>query len=312
MSANGPAHPSSPGPSPAPAIALCLAFVGAGLGGLAITPDGPEAAVADFTPPRVCPDSTTLDPLWDADRATWERYPLDEVAQEALSAFEALGAAELKAGGRADDGPFLEATERAVEALSVVYARVGEEGYRALGQRVEDRFVRAVMQVLARAHAERVEVRDWLYRNATDPMATELAAVGGTFLNAAVDWGLIRDGRVREGCVALLRVHFRLRWARFVNDIKDYTMLLRRPELLALWRWRVEGDVSLPKAQRLEVVRWIRDLDPSYPAVRRLSLVFASLGDHASALEFAREAVLQEPFDATLRANLDALLAPAP
>ena len=241
-----------------------------------------------------------LGPIFAADRALLDRHPALVREQEALDALRAYGRAEAKGEGEA-------ATEAAVSAMTRYWFDRGEEAYRALGVRAEDAFVAALGTVLERADG--VDVRRWIETHAADPVVAELHAACGSFVPSAVSWGLItRDGQLAGGSDALVRLQFRLRWFRFVNEIKDYTQLLRQDELIALWRWRIEGDKTLPLKDRVEIARRLQKLDPSWPIYRVLGSLYADRGHGEEAVALLREALLDEPFDVQLRANLDYLV----
>ena len=248
-----------------------------------------------------------LGPIFAADRALLGKYPLDAQGTAAIEGLRAYGRAEARA---AETSPTVAAaTDAAVALLTRYWFDHGEEAYRALGVRAEDAFVAALRTVMDKARDAGVDVKRWVTAHAADPAVVELHSACGTFVSAAVSWGLVtRDGGFAGGSDALVRIQFRLRWYRFVNDIKDYTELFRQDELIALWRWRVEGDRTLSMKDRLDVARRLERLDPSWPIYRVLGSLYAERGQTEQAVPLLREALLDEPFDAQLRANLAFLI----
>ncbi|MFT7620868.1 MAG: hypothetical protein ACI9WU_000027 [Myxococcota bacterium] len=284
--------------------AVCLAL---GVAGILMERPQPLPR-PDFRTEGWRPSASQLAPAIAQNKRLAAEHPWDEARDgAALQAFYALGEAEVLARSSTDDTHYLRATEAATRSLNDYWFAHGKEGYLALGVHVTDRFVRAVHAVLTLADRERMPVLQWLERN-PEP-ASALYRLAGDFVRHAVEWGLILpNNRVAGGSDLLLRIHFEVRWSRFVTELMDYTQLMHPEELRALWKWRLEGDLALGPTQRRKVASWLKQLEPDYPIYEALTAVFAQRGRYREAIPLAREALLDAPFDSRLRQNLAYLL----
>ncbi|MFT5433591.1 MAG: tetratricopeptide (TPR) repeat protein [Myxococcota bacterium] len=263
----------------------------------------------DFTLERWRPESKRLDPILERDVTLAAKHSLQDVPEDVIGAFEALGLAEVATGGRLENAEYEAATEKAVTRLTEHYFTVGEEAYRALGVHMSQAFVHAVLGVLAASNVAGQPVKAWLRDHPEDPVAIRARALGGTFIENAVGWGLItHDNKLAGDNPSLIRIHFKVRWFRFITTVKDYTFLMDLEELRALWLWRLEGDRNLGMAQRLRVGKWIRGLEPDYPIYATMGSLFARRGQTDKAIAYFREALLDDPFNKTIANNLEFLL----
>ena len=115
-------------------------------------------------------------------------------------------------------------------------------------------------------------------------------------------------GTLLGGDGALIGLHFKLRWLRLANDIDDYTHLLDRQELRALWRWRVSGDRTQDLKSRVDFARKVRAIDSSFPIYTVVGNLYAQEGQEKEALALYREALLDSPFDVQVAANFQYLM----
>ncbi len=255
------------------------------------------------------PDPAQLAAAKAADQALVDEYPLEDDVGPQMTALFALGRAEVSAKGDIGDPTYLEATKTANAAMIKLWFSRGKEAYLALGVYAGRAFAEAVSDVLQRAREDRMPVLAWLRAYAGTPPAQRLRNFGGNFVENAVSWGLITpDNQLAGGTDDLIRIHFKVRWCRFVTDITDYTFLMHPEELRALWRWRLEGDLTLPMEQRRRVGTWLRRIEPDYPIYETLGAVYARRGRYRKALALYREALLDAPFDRKLRRNVQFLM----
>ena len=263
----------------------------------------------DFTLTGWQPDAARLAPVWAQDAALAKRFPLDDAGRVVLNAVATLGTAETPAAGSMNDPAYAAATDAALDAATAFWFANGKEAYVALGVHARVAFEASVNAVLERARAEKRPVRPWLRNHEGDPDVVRLRAQAGNFVENAVGWGLINDDNTLAGGPDLLRIHFKVRWARLVGDLEDYTFILQPEELRALWRWRVEGDRNLALDQRVKVAGWLKEqIEPDYPVARVLATLHALRGQSDRAIAYYREALLVDPFDAVSSQNLDYLL----
>ena len=262
-------------------------------------------AQIDFELTGWVPNQRLLGPVRERDALLARAHPVGPEARDVISAFLQLGATEVATHSSMNDPRFYAATEDAIHAASRYWFARGKEGYMALGVHMGYRFVRALQAVLAAAEDAGRPVLVWVKGHPDDPRVHELDRIGGSFVPAAVSWGLItRDNAIAGGSPELARIHFKLRWVRLVNEITDYTFLLDPQELLALWRWRAEGDRSLAMERKVQLARRIRELDRSYPVYRVIGTLFGQRQRWDMAATFLREALLDDPFNDTVRRNL--------
>lgn len=287
--------------------AFAILFIGIGAASLSI-PRPTPVEPPDFHLTGLVADGSTLARLQQRDAALVRRYPLDALAKEVVDHVVAFGLAEARTGdGREPERS--RAEERLKEAMNRYWFGRGEEAYQALVARLADRAARAFESVLSRARDANADPRTWVAQHPKAPETRELHAMSGTFLDSAVSWRLVtRDGKLAGDSTALIRIHAKLRLYLPVMKIKDYTFLMHIDELRALWKWRIEGDPTLPMKQRLKVIGWLRDIEPDYPIYRVLGAIYAQQGRYEQAIAFYREALIEEPFDPLLRRNLAFLL----
>jgi tetratricopeptide (TPR) repeat protein len=279
-------------------------------------------AIAGWFPPRqssaVAP-SFVIDPMFpqeqrlasvlSRDQALARAHPLDERALQTVTVMENFGLAEALAGGNWEDEAYRLATKEAETALVRYWYERGEDAFRALGEHLANRFESAVLAVLARVRADKADVVQWMKDHASDPLVAQAHRACGNFLSNAHRSGVVsRSGRLVADSRALLRLHFKLRYLRFVNDINDYTILLDPEELRALWRWRVAGDQSQTTASRQAFAEQLRGIDPSFPIYEVLGALTAGEGRDKEAIAFYREALLDDPFNKQIVANLTVLV----
>jgi len=314
---------------------LARARVGAVFAGLvlvvsvasAFTPRPDASLKPDFDLDGWQPDPERLSRVWAADDEAAKAHPIDADGRKVLDAVAGLGVTEVAANGNIADPDYASATEKALAAANSYWFDHGKEAYLALGVHYRRVFEAAVLDVLTRARAAKTPVRPWLEARtpkrgvaaaAISPLSpgddagavTHYRAAAGNFIENAVGWGLIlEDGRLAGDTPELLRVHARLRWVMLVSEITDYTFLLDREELRALWRWRLEGDRNLAMEQRVRVAGWLKQqIEPDYPAFRVLGSLHARRGQSDKAIGYFREALFDDPFDEVSRKNLEYLL----
>ncbi|MBT9555572.1 MAG: hypothetical protein IV100_06050 [Myxococcales bacterium] len=314
---------------------LARSRVGAAFAGLillvsvasAFTPRPGVVVKPDFDLDGWRPDPERLSRVWAADEEAAQTHPIDADGRKVLDAIAGLGVAEVGANGNIADPDYAAATEKALAAATSYWFDHGKEAYLALGIHYRRVFESAVLDILARAQNANTPVRPWLDARTPKRGAAVVApaplspgddagavaryrAAAGNFIENAVGWGLIlEDGRLAGDTPDLLRVHARLRWVMLVSEITDYTFLLDREELRALWRWRLEGDRNLAMEQRVRVAGWLKQqIEPDYPVYRVLGSLHARRGQSDKAIGYFREALLDEPFDEVARKNLEYLL----
>jgi len=283
------------------ALMLLLGIAGA------LLPRPAVIAPGDFTLHGWVPSMDRLRPVLEKDRALLASNPETAAEKTARKVYLAFGTLEASVSN--NDPTYLNETRSLTKQMLEYYYEHGEAAYRAMGVRLADTFEATAMVVLAAARAADVPVNRWMTENANQTDVVRLRAHGGDFMEYALNWGLVTaDNRLAGAGTVLLRLHFKLRWLRLLNSINDYTMLMHPEELRALWRWRIEGDKALPMKHRLEVVRWLRDIEPDYPGFAVLGALYAQRGQFRAAISMYREALIDSPFDPALATNLTYLL----
>lgn len=261
----------------------------------------------DFALTGWVPNMARLNPLLKKERALLASNPESEAEKSAKNAYLAFGT--LEASVASNSPKYLEETRTLTKHMLEYYYTHGDPAYRAMGIRLADTFELAATAVLTAARRVNQPVIRWMKAHAEHPDVVKLKAHSGDFMEYAVNWGLITDdNRIAGGEAVLLRLHFKLRWLRLLNSINDYTLLMHPEELKAIWRWRIEGDKALPMKHRVEVVRWLRDIEPNYPGFEVLGALYAQRGNYGDAISMYREALIDSPFDTRLRMNLNYLL----
>ncbi len=260
-------------------------------------------------------EPSRLRAVWARDDQLAARYPLDSAGERVLAALAGLGVAEAAAEGRGGrpDAPspaVTDATQAAVGAATAYWFEHGRDAFMALGVHSMRRAEATFAAAAEAARAARTPLTRWLAAHRDDPVALAVRETSGTFVEHATGWGLLTDdGHFADDAPDLMRIHLRCRWVLLVTEITDYTFLLDREELRALWRWRVEGDRNLPMERRIDAARRLKqDLEPDYPAFRVLGSLYALRGENARSIQNLREALLDAPFDALAARNLEYLL----
>jgi len=285
--------------------AVCLAL---GIAGM-LLPHPEQSVQPDFTLDGWRPDTGRLAAVRAADDALRAANPLKDNVREQMEAFMTLGRVEVATDGDINNPEYATATARARELMTAYWFSQGKEAYLALGLYAGQAFVEVITAVLNQASAERRPILAWLDANPEHKLVRRLHAYAGNFIENAVAWGLITpNNRLAGDTDALLRIHFKVRWCTLVTEITDYTFLMHEEELRALWRWRIEGDLTLPMDQRRLVTTWLRELEPDYPVYKSLGAVYARRGRYKKAALLYREALLDDPFNAKLATNLEFLL----
>jgi tetratricopeptide (TPR) repeat protein len=267
----------------------------------------PVAPRFEITP--MFPQEERLASVLLRDQALARAHPLDERSLKTVSLMEKFGLAEALAGGNAEDEAYLLAAKETETALVRYWYERGEDAFRALGEHLANRFESAVLAVLARVRAEKADVVQWMKDHASDPLVVNVHRACGSFLSNAHRSGVVsRSGRLVADSRALLRLHSKLRYMVFLKSIKDYTHLLNPEELRALWRWRVAGDQSQTTASRRLFAEQLHGIDPHFPIYEVLGALMAGEGRAQEAISYYREALLDDPFNPQIVANLTVLV----
>ena len=281
------------------ALILCL-----GLAGLLVPAPQPKPK-PDFTLAGWETRQDELAALFDTDLTQLKMAPPGDSADRVITAYELLGQLEAQRPSKE--------REETVQAHSVDTANLiidywfteGEQAYRNLGTLLYLRFDRALEQALVARAVDGATLSRWLVDHKDHPLVANLRTTSGTFIEFALGSGLLSErGQMAGGSPALLRLHFQGRWYLFLQSIRDYMLLYRREELLAKWRWSLEGDRNVSMDTRVEKARLIRTHDPSYPVYASLGALYAKRGQTLRAIDAYRNALLEDPFNTRVGANL--------
>jgi hypothetical protein len=175
-----------------------------------------------------------------------------------------------------DPGPHRgEEVARAMKAFSeVAQGRVAQdrEHYLGLGDRLAERFGRAVDRLLEAARREGLARARAADRETVD----EIERLGGSFLSRAVERGVIGEDGSLGGPAFLPEVLFLTRWRALAGLDRELalTPLERRAHLGFLAAFSSPAAVSL----RLEAVQALGALDPAYDALLARAVVLHEAG----------------------------------
>ena len=234
-----------------------------------------------------------------------KKNPPTEAAARLITAFEQLGRIEAVQRSTTDKDRLKEATLEAANASVEFWFKHGEDAWRGLGTFMFLRFEKALDQVLAARDVDGATLSRWLINHRDHAMTRRLRESSGTFVEFAIGSGLLSErGYMAGGDSTLLRIHFQGRWYLLLQSVRDYMQLYRRDELLAKWRWSLEGDRNLSMAQRLKKARQLRKYDPTYPVYASLGALYAKRGQTVMAIDAYRNALLEQPFEPKIANNL--------
>lgn len=217
---------------------------------------------------------------------------------------------ELEVAGLDETSPdYKQASELFANALSDYWGAHGKEGFQALTVYLSEAFVDSIKGALAAATEAKRPIRAWMAENPDHRYARGVKRFGGNFIDMALRWGLIRrNNTLPRGGEFLLRVEFKLRLSAWVPDRMDYQAIMEPSELVSHWRFRIEGDLSIPMKQRLKAIERLMRFEPEYPKDRVLGAVYGRLGRYRAALYHTRRALAEAPFDDELANDLEFLV----
>ena len=252
---------------------------------------------------------TELDALFTADTERLKAHPPGDAAKDVIIAYERLGRIESEKSSPSQKKRLEKATIAAANAAIDYWFTAGEDAWRGLGVFLVLRFEKALDLVLAARDVDGATLSRWLVNHRDHPLTRRLRETSGTFVEFALGSGLLDEkGYMAGSSPALLRLHFQGRWYLLIQSLRDYMQLYRRDELLAKWRWSLEGDRNVSMSKRLEKARQIREHDSQYPVYASLGALYAKRGQTLLAIDAYRNALLEDPFNRTLAKNLNFLV----
>lgn len=230
----------------------------------------------------------------------------DPALEEAVAAW---GRQEARVQGQGADDAVREAQTRVEEAALRALAREGRAGYRALGLRERRRFLSAMDAYLAAVRASGEPLVGWDTRHPEAAETVAMRAALGSFLLDAHRTGLVDDhGRPAPDAELVVPVMFMARWALYAAQAVPVDEQLTAYERQLLLAWKAWANPTLSLARRREVLARLAALAPETPVHRILSLHHIRAGDWQQAARETVMAILDEPDDRALVANLHWLL----
>ncbi|MEC8024021.1 MAG: hypothetical protein VX223_08800 [Myxococcota bacterium] len=284
-------------------LLVCIGAIGIGM------PRPAPRPKPDFSLTGWQQGQTELDALFTADTEHLKTHPPGDAAENVIIAYERLGQIESEKSSSDQKKRLEKATIAAANAAIDYWFTAGEDAWRGLGVFLVLRFEKALDRVLAARDVDGATLSRWLVNHHDHPLTRRLRETSGTFVEFALGSGLLDEkGYLAGRSPALLRLHFQGRWYLLIQSLRDYMQLYRREELLAKWRWSLEGDRNLSMNKRLEKARQIREHDPEYPVYASLGALYAKRGQTLLAIDAYRNALLEDPFNRTLAKNLNFLV----
>ena len=284
--------------------ALLAGIVLLALGGLAVwaLSDRPLPD-PDFSTDGWLPAAGDVAAQADADRKLLATVGDGDAALD--QAVEEWNVEEVRTGGRAIDEGIRRAQTRVEEAAQRALARVGKDGYRALGLAHRARFVAAMEAYLSAVRSSGEPLAGWDSRHADSPETAAMHRALGTFLLDAQRTGLVDDRGVLEGAAAtVVPLLFMMRWGLFSAQAFPAEELLSPFERRTLLGWKAWANRTLSMDRRREVLERLAAMDARTPVHRVLALHYIRAQDWPSAARETVLAILDEPEDRTLAANL--------
>lgn len=212
---------------------------------------------------------------------------------------------EARTGGKGVDEDIRRAQTRVEEAALRALSRDGRQGYRALGLRERARFQAALDRYLVAVRASGEPLAAWDARHADAPEVAAMHEALGTFLLEAQRTELIDvHGTPSEDAPLVVPVLFMMRWALFVAQATPAEEVLTPYERRVLLGWKAWANPTLTIERRRELLQRLAAIEPRTPTHRVLALHHIREGDWRAATRETVLAILDEPDDRSLAANL--------
>ena len=229
---------------------------------------------------------------------------------ELVRAFEEYNLEEVRSGGKVVDEGVRRAHTRIEDAVQRFVSVHGVERYRAVGLLVRKRFREALAGTIQAARAAG-ETTAFGERHEDEPVVAEARRLLGTFLKEARRTEVVsEDGTFARGGDLIVDLLFMYRWVLWAREVHPPEVMLSRFEWRTILAWKAWAHPELDAARRREVLGKLRALDPSFPAHRVMALHYEREGDIAAAARETVLALLDQPDDRTLLANLHLLTDP--
>lgn len=212
---------------------------------------------------------------------------------------------EIRTGGLGIDEGIRRAQTRVEEAALRAIGRIGKDGYRALGLAHRVRFIAAMDAYLAAVRASGERLSGWDSRHPDSPETTAMHRALGTFLLDAHRTGLVDDGgTLSEDAATVVPLLFMMRWGLFSAQEFPAEELLSPFERRTLLAWKAWANPTLSMERRRELLARLASMDARTPVHRVLALHYIRAQAWAAAARETVLAILDEPEDRTLAANL--------
>ena len=243
------------------------------------------------------------------DKALLKDYPLDDGGRALIADYKAHGRIDFLAKGSSQNADYQVAANRLISHAKRYTFDRGMEAYLALGVHVSDAFVQVVQELLKTADAAKLSATDWLRTHKGDPLHERYIGLAGNFLANARRWGLISaNNQVAGVSTMLLKLFIRAHWLQITSEIKPVEQTMNIAELTSWWRWKLTGDRSLSRCQQLSFAGRLRAVDPSFDVYAILGALHVRHRCYWAAVAYYREALLDDPLNATYYANIEYLV----
>jgi hypothetical protein len=181
----------------------------------------------------------------------------------------------------------------------------GPDGYRALGLVQRQRFLDALHAYLDAARAAGATLDAFAKMQEGSQAKRQADRMLGTFLSEAVVAGLVSPaGELEPGAELVIPLLFTYRWVVWGGGVHPPESLLQPYERRTILAWKAWAHPGLSDERRREILNQLAEIEPETPVHRILSVNAMNRGDYRTAAREAVFAVLEQPHDRTLRANL--------